>query len=85
MITFATDLVQQFYTNQQVHDNQAVLTISLKKMFNHFLDEVITRGQIFLLDCGRGVKTTVSHAHTGPQVVLTACESFRSKNSKIIK
>ncbi len=31
MINLATDLVQQFYTHQQVCDNQAVMIISLKK------------------------------------------------------
>ncbi len=44
MITLSTDLVQQFYTHQQVRDNQAVMITSLKKKqkkFNHFLDEVI--------------------------------------------
>ncbi len=30
MITLATDRVRQFYTYQQVHDNQAVLIISSK-------------------------------------------------------
>jgi hypothetical protein len=52
MITLAKDLVQQFYTHQQVCDNQAVLIISLKKNFNHFLDEVISKGRIFFLDSG---------------------------------
>jgi hypothetical protein len=42
MITLATDLEQQFYTHQQVCDNQAVMITSLKKNFNHFLDEVIS-------------------------------------------
>jgi hypothetical protein len=44
MITLSTDLVQQFYTHQQGHDNQAVMTTSLKINFNHFLDEVISKG-----------------------------------------
>jgi hypothetical protein len=47
MITLATDLVHQFYTHQQVRDNQAVMITSLKKNFNHFLDEFISKGQIF--------------------------------------
>jgi hypothetical protein len=42
MITLSTDLVQQFYTHQQVRDNQAVMITSFKK--NHFLDEVISNG-----------------------------------------
>ncbi len=41
MITLSTDLVQQFYTHQQVCDNQAVMITSFKQNFNHFLDEVI--------------------------------------------
>jgi hypothetical protein len=44
MITLSTDLVQQFYTHQQVRDNQAVLIPSLKKNVNHFLDDVISKG-----------------------------------------
>jgi hypothetical protein len=56
MITLATGLVQQFYTHQQVSDNQAVMITSLKNNFNHFLDEVISTGQIF-----------VSHIHTQAQ------------------
>jgi hypothetical protein len=79
MITLATDVVQQFYTHQQVCDNPAVLIISLTKNFNHFLDEDISKGQIFFLDSGGQVRTAVAHTHTGPKVVLTACESFRSK------
>ncbi len=41
MITLATGLVQQFYTYLQIQDNQAVLIISLKKLFENFLDEII--------------------------------------------
>ncbi len=44
MITLSTDLVQQFYTHQQVRDNQAVMITLLKKNCNHFLDEVISNG-----------------------------------------
>jgi hypothetical protein len=66
MINLATGLVQQFYTHQQVHDNQAVMTTSLKKI-NHFLDEVISKGQIFFLDSGGRVRTAVSHTHTLPK------------------
>ncbi len=45
MITLATDLVQQFYTHQQVYGNQAVMITSLKKKnFDHVLDEVISKG-----------------------------------------
>jgi hypothetical protein len=47
MITLATAVVQQFYTYQLVRDNQAVLIISLKKLFNHFLDEIESKGQFF--------------------------------------
>jgi hypothetical protein len=36
----------------------------------------------FILDSGGRVRTAVSHTHTGPKVVLTAFEVFRSKNSK---
>jgi hypothetical protein len=32
MITLATDLVQQFYTHQQLRDNQAVIITPLKKI-----------------------------------------------------
>jgi hypothetical protein len=67
MITLATDLVQQFYTHQQVCDNQAVLIILLKKKFNNFLDEVISKGQIFFLDSGGQVRTAVSHPHIQAQ------------------
>jgi hypothetical protein len=41
MIALATDHVQQFYTYQQIRDNQAVLIISVKKLSNHFLDEIM--------------------------------------------
>jgi hypothetical protein len=44
MITLDTDLVQQFYPHQQVRDNQAVMITSLNKIFDHFLDEVISKG-----------------------------------------
>jgi hypothetical protein len=47
MITLSTDLVQPFYTYQQVHDNQAVMITSLKINFNNFLDEVISKGYFF--------------------------------------
>jgi uncharacterized protein YggL (DUF469 family) len=79
MITLATDLVQQFYTHQQICDNQVVQIISKNKLLNHFLDEIISKGKFFFY--GGGIKTTVSytHTHTGSKVVLT----FRSKNSKI--
>jgi hypothetical protein len=40
MITLATDLVQQFYTHQQVRDNQAVLIILFEKLLNNFLDDI---------------------------------------------
>jgi hypothetical protein len=80
MITLATDLVQHFYTHQQVRDNQAVMITSLKKDLNHFLDEVISKGRIFFLDSGEWVRKAVSHTHAGPKVVLTAFESFRSEN-----
>jgi hypothetical protein len=57
----------------------------IKKNFNHFLDEVISKGQIFFLDSGGRVRTAVSHTHTGLKVVLTAFEAFRSNNSKKTK
>jgi hypothetical protein len=44
MITLSTDLVQQFYTHQQVLDNQAVMITKIKLNLNHFLDEVISKG-----------------------------------------
>jgi hypothetical protein len=44
MITLATDLVQQFYTHQQVRDNQAVMITALKTNLNLFMDEVISKG-----------------------------------------
>jgi hypothetical protein len=43
MITLSTDLVQQFYTHEQVRDNQAVMITSLKINFKHFLNEVISK------------------------------------------
>ncbi len=79
MITLVADLVQQFYTHQQVCDNQAVMITALQTNFNKFLGKVILKGQIFFLDPGR---TADSHTHTGPKVVLSACESFRSENLK---
>jgi hypothetical protein len=72
MITLAADLVQQFYTHQQVRDNQAVMITSFKKNVNHFLDEFISKGRIF----------GGAHAHTGPKVVLNAFKSFRCENLK---
>jgi hypothetical protein len=85
MITLATDLVQKFYTHWWIRDNQAVLIISLKKNFNHFLDEVISKGRIFFLDSGGRVGTAAFQTHTGPKVVLTTFEAFRSENSKKTK
>ena len=67
MITLSTDLLQQFYTHEQIHDNQAVMITSFKKNFNHFLDEVISKGRIFFLDSGRRVRTAGSHIHTQAQ------------------
>ncbi len=64
MITLATDLVQKVQTYWQIRDNQAVLIISKKKKFNHFLDEVISKGLIFFLDSGGRVRTAASHTHT---------------------
>jgi hypothetical protein len=83
MITLATDLVQQFYTHQQIRDNQAVL-ITLKKNVNHFLDEVISKGHIFSRLWWTGKNGSLSH-NTGPKVVLTAFESFISENLKKTK
>ncbi len=82
MITLVADLVQQFYTHQQVRDNQAVMITALQTNFNNFLDKVILKGQFFFLDPGRRVRTADSHTHTGPKAVLSACESFRSENLK---
>jgi hypothetical protein len=82
MITLPTDLVQQFYTHQQVRDNQAVMITSLKINFNNFLDEVISKGWIFFSGLWRTGKNAVCHTHTAPKVVLTAFEAFRSENSK---
>jgi hypothetical protein len=67
MITLSTDLVQQFYTHQQVRDNQAVMITSFKKNFNHFLDEVIPKGRIFFLVSGGRVRTADSYTHTQAQ------------------
>ncbi len=61
------------------------MIISKNKNFNHFLDEVISKGQIFFLDSGGRVRTAVSHTHTGLEVVLTAFEAFRSEDSKQTK
>jgi hypothetical protein len=64
-----------------------VLIISKTKNFNHFLDEVISKGQIFFLDSGGRVRTAVSHTHTHTdlKVVFTAFEAFRSEHSKQTK
>ncbi len=62
MMTLSTDLVQLFYTHQQ-RDNQAVMITSFKINFNHFLDEVISKGWIFFPDSGGRVRTAVSHTH----------------------
>jgi hypothetical protein len=35
------------YTHQQIRDYQAVMITSFKKNFDHFLDEVISKGRIF--------------------------------------
>jgi hypothetical protein len=56
------------------------VVLIIKKNFNHFLDEVISKGQIFFLDSGRRVRTAASHTHTGLKVVLTAFEAFRSEH-----
>jgi hypothetical protein len=64
MITLATDLVQQFYTHQQICDNQAILIKSFLKISITFLDKVISKRQIFFLDFGGQVRTAVSHTHT---------------------
>jgi hypothetical protein len=66
MKTLATHLAQQFYTYRQIQ-NHAVLTISLKKFIDHFLDETISKGQIFILDSGERLKTDVSYTHTQAQ------------------
>ncbi len=76
MITLATDHVQQFYTHQQIRVNQVVLIKSLNKFFNHFLDEMMSKSQILFLDSDGQFKTAVSYTCTGPEVVLTACESL---------
>ncbi len=81
MITLATDIVQQFYTHWQTQDNQAVLIISFKKLFNYFFDEIISNGRKKFLDYGERIRTDVSHTHTAPKVVTTF-ESFRSEFSK---
>jgi hypothetical protein len=47
MITLATDLVQKFYTYWKIRDNQAVLTISLKILFENLLEEIYSKGHIF--------------------------------------
>jgi hypothetical protein len=79
MITLATDIVQQFYTYWQIQDNQAVLIISFKKLFNHFLDEIVSKSRKNFLDSGERIKTDVSYTHAGPKVVITTFESFRSE------
>jgi hypothetical protein len=56
---------------------------SFKKNFNHFLDEIISKGKI--LDSGGQVRTSISLTHTVPKVVLTVFESFKSKNLKKTK
>ncbi len=65
MITLAIYLTQQFYTYWKIQD--AVLTILLKKIIDHFLDETILKGQIFILDSGERLKTDVSYTHTQAQ------------------
>jgi hypothetical protein len=86
MITLSTDLVQQFYTHQQVRDNQAVMITSFQKFFNHFLDKVISKGRKNFLVSGGRVRTAASHTHTHrPKSSFTAFESFRSGNLKQTK
>jgi hypothetical protein len=63
MITLATDIVQQFYTYWQIQDDQAVLIISLKKLFNHFLVEIVSKSQKYFLDFSERIKTNVSYTH----------------------
>jgi hypothetical protein len=47
MTTLATELVNQFYTHQQVQDNQAVLIISLKKISIIFKMELCQKAKFF--------------------------------------
>jgi hypothetical protein len=63
MITLATHIVQQFYTYWQIQDNQAVLIILFKELFNHFFDEIISKGQKNVLYSGERIKTDI-HTHT---------------------
>jgi hypothetical protein len=60
-IILATDLVQQFYTYCQIYDKQAILIISLKKLFNNFLDAIIPKGRNFVLVSSGRIKTDISH------------------------
>jgi hypothetical protein len=65
MITLAKDLAQHFYAYWQFCDYQAVLIIPVKKIISSFfLDEIILKGHIFILDSSRQIKTDESYAHT---------------------
>jgi hypothetical protein len=61
MITLATGLVQQFYTHQQICDNQVVQIISKNKLLIHFLDEIISKGRIFFYGGSKQLSHTQTH------------------------
>jgi hypothetical protein len=63
MITLATALVEQLYTNWQIRDIQAVLKIVLKNYSITFLDEIISKGKVFILDSRRQRKV-YDYTHT---------------------
>ncbi len=62
MITLATDLVKQFYTYWKIQNNKAFLIISLKKLFDNFLHEIISKGCIFFWTLADGSEP-MSHTH----------------------
>jgi hypothetical protein len=57
------------------------MTISFKKISITFQMKLFQKAKFFYGLLRMGKNRCLSHTHRGPKVVLTACESLRSKNS----
>jgi hypothetical protein len=47
-----------------------------------YVDEIVSKGQLFILDSGGRIKTSDSYTHVGTEAGLTNLESIRSEISK---
>ncbi len=65
-----SDLVKQFYTYWHIQNNQVLLIMSLKKLFDHFFNEIISKGWYFFLDSCIWIKTSVSYTPSQAQKQL---------------